>query len=43
MIGAEPNPAEFMKDAFEIKEISDRLDEMLKAEEEKEEAKKEEN
>ena len=35
MIGAEPEPKEFVKDALEIKEISERIAEIIKAEENK--------
>lgn len=34
MIGAEPEPEEFVKDALEIKQISNKLSEIVKAEQE---------
>lgn len=34
MIGAEPEPKEFVKDALEIKQISNKLSEIVKAEQE---------
>lgn len=37
MIGAEPEPEEFVKDALEMKQISNRLSEIVKAKEEEKE------